>query len=292
MVQVWFEGNSKDVAATVVFSAEHGGRRGPDVMGTVVNGTDNKSVTLEGRPQERGAQAPKVAIPFDDKTVLVFSNVGPGDAKITAGYQAGVWYADDGKTAAKVQFMGSADERRRDEKRPDSMGKVVKADGKALVIEAPAGRGAEPTRTTITLGDKTALVFHNVPANGTKVAEGMQAQVWLADGSKDTAAKVYLLGTVPERWATVRGRVVTVVSTKAGTTVTVEQPATVRGEEPKRIEVKMTAKTKAVFFGVGPDEAKIVEGMRAQARLLDGSTDTASEVMFTKADRTPGGRER
>jgi hypothetical protein len=91
----------------------------------------------------------------------------------------------------------------------------------------------------------------------------------------------------------VTGKVVQVVSTKAGTTFTVEQPATVRGEEPKQTKVQLSEKTKIVFFGIGPGEAKVTEGMRAQVRLLDGSTDTAAEVVFSKADgRGPGGRER
>jgi RNA polymerase sigma factor (sigma-70 family) len=292
--QVWFDGNSKEMAVTVVFSAEHHGRRGPDVMGTVVNGKDNKSVTVEGRPQERGGAAPQATVPFDDKTVLIFSNVGKDEARITAGYHAGIWYADDGKTAAKVQFMGAADERRRDEKRPDSTGKVVKADGKSLVLETPpAERGGEPTKTTIILGDKSAMVFNNVPAGGAKVSEGMQAQVWLADGSKDTAARVAFVGTIPERWATVSGKVVSAVSTKAGTTVTVEQPATARGQEPKQTKVHLTEKTKIAFFGVGPDEAEITSGMILQARLLDGSADTAAEIVLSKpGGRGTNGRER
>jgi hypothetical protein len=291
--QVWFQENSKDVASTVVFGAEHTGRRGPDVMGVVVGGKDNKYISLEGRPQERGADAPQATVPFDDKTVLVFSNVSKDGAKVTSGYRGEIWYADDGKTAGKVHLTGAADERRRDEKRPDVMGKVTRSDGKTLVIEAPVGRGAEPTRTTITIGDKTALVFNNVPEGGAKIAEGIQAHVWLADGSKDMAAKVGLVGTVPERWTTVSGKVVSVVHTKAGTSVTLEQPPTVRGEEPKRMTVHLPHKTKFAFFGVGPDEAKIVEGMMAQARLLEGSSDTASEITLIKpAPRGSDGRER
>jgi RNA polymerase sigma factor (sigma-70 family) len=290
--QVWFEAGSKELAATVVFRGAETGRHGPDVTGLVVNGKDNKSVTLEMRPQARNMEPPKESIPFNDKTVLVFSNVEKDGAKLTAGYTASVWYADDGKTAAKVQFIGSGEPGRRDEKRPDTLGKVTRIDGKAVVLETPpAERGGEPTRTTITLDDKTTVLFHNVGPDGAKIVEGQQAQVWLADGSKDKAAKVVFAGTVPERWATVAGKVVAVA--KDGSSFTLEQPSGVRGEEPKRVEVKITAKTKVAFFGVGPDEAKIVGGMMAQATLLDGSTDTAAQVMFAKpGGRVPGGRER
>jgi RNA polymerase sigma factor (sigma-70 family) len=282
--QVWLDGNTKDVAATVVFHGPENARRGPDVFGTVVNGNDNKSVTLEVRQRvERGAELPKQTIPFDDKTVLVFSNVDKDGAKITAGYVGQVWYAEDGKTAALVQLTGTTEMRSRDEKRPDVMGRVVSADGKKLVVEVPPLRGRDegPTKSTFTLADTTTVIYHNVPADGAKPAPGMQAQVWLADGSKDTAAKVYLSGTVPERWKTINGKVLAVA--KDGSSITVEgPPPMVRGEEPKRIEIKLTAKTKLAFFGVGPGEAKLAEGLMAQVRLLDGSADTASQVTFGK----------
>lgn len=287
--QVWFEGDSKEVASKVIFGPGDGGRRGPDVAGIVVEGKDNKSVTLEGRPQERGAEAPKHTVPFDNKTVLVFSNVEKDGARITAGYQASVWYADDGKTAAKVQFTGSSEPARRDEKRPEMMGKVTEViEGKSLVLEAqPTGRGEEPKKVTITLTDKTTVVFNNVPLDGAKITPGMQAGVWLADGSKDTAAKVLFIGATPERWTMVTGKVIAVA--KDGKSFSVEG-VTKRGEEPKRVEVKLTDKTQLSFFGVGPGEAKITEGMVAQVRLLDGSTDTAGQVIFSKAGERGDGR--
>ena len=285
--QVWFEGNSKDTAATVVFNGPENARRGSDVFGTVVNGNDNKSITLELRQRvERGAELPKQTIPFDDKTVLVFSNVEKDGAKITAGYIGQVWYTDDGKTAAMVQLSGTVEARSREEKRPDAMGKVLSADGKALVVEVSAGRREEPTKTTYTIGDKTTMIYNNVPADGAKPTPGMLVQVWLADGSKDAAAKVYLTGTVPERWKTVSGKVVAVA--KDGSSITVEVPSTTRREEPKRTEIKLTAKTKLAFFGVGPGEAKLAEGQTAQVRLLDGSTDTAGQITIAK----PGERGR
>jgi hypothetical protein len=55
-----------------------------------------------------------------------------------------------------------------------------------------------------------------------------------------------------------------------------------RGEEPKRIEVKLTAKSKLMFSGVGPGEAKVTEGLVANVRLVEGSSDTVSQVQFSK----------
>jgi RNA polymerase sigma factor (sigma-70 family) len=291
--KVSFEAGSKEVAAAVTFMAG-AGWRGFDAAGQVGKVTDNKSLTLVVHPRdEPGREGRTKTIPLDDKTVLIFSNVGKDGAKITEGQQAMVWYADDGKTAGKVHFVGTAEERRRDEKRPDVVGKVRKVapDGKTLTVEVPpTTRDGEPTMVTITLSDKATVLFHNVLANEAQVVPGLHAQVWLADASKNTAAKVSLTGTVPERWTTVSGKVVAVA--KGGNSFTIEHPAAVRGEEPKRTEIKLTERTKVAFFGVGPDGAKIAEGMMAQATLLDGSADTASLVTFRDPSTRPGGRER
>ncbi len=284
---VWFETDSKDTAATVVFTGPETARRGPDLSGVAVSvAKDGKSVVLEPRPgrrPERGAEPKQETVPFDDKTVLVFSNVAAGEAKVAAGLPAMVWFADDGKTAGKVQFSGTAEARARDEKAPDFAGSVARAapDGKSIVVEVPpAVRGEEPRRLIFKL-DSAATSFQNVPLDGAKIAPGLQAQVWLADGSKVDAAKVRFTGTVPDRWKTVNGKVVAVA--KDGSSVTLETPPAARGEEPKRTEVKLTAKTKLAFFGVGPGEAKPAEGLLAQVQLHEGSTDTAGQVTFAKS---------
>jgi hypothetical protein len=91
---------------------------------------------------------------------------------------------------------------------------------------------------------------------------------------------VALAGNVPERWTTVSGKVVGVSAD--GTTITLEHPSNARGEEPKRIEIKITVQTRLSFSNVGPDGAKPTEGYTAQIRLLDGSKDTATQATFTK----------
>ncbi len=286
VAQVWFKDGSKDVAATAAFHGSQSAGRGGDVFGTVTAvGKDGKSVTIETRDRrERGAEPKTTEIAFDAKTVLGFSNVAKDGAKLTVGHAAQVTFADDGKTAGTVQFMDRAEPGRRDEKRPDAAGKVMRAsdDGKTVVLEVPpTERGGEAKRMTVTIGDKATTAFHNVPVDGAKIAPGLFAQVWLADGEKEAAAKVSFTGTVPERWTTVSGKVVAVA--KDGSSITVEQPATERGGEAKRTEIKLTAKTKVAYFGVGTGEAKPAEGLNAHARLLDGSTDTAAQVTFSKA---------
>jgi RNA polymerase sigma factor (sigma-70 family) len=294
---VRFEEGSKELAAGVVFTGPEAARRGPDIAGTVTavhKDNTGTRITIAQRPRERGAEAETVTVAFDAKTVLAFSNVAAGEAKITAGQTAQVRYADDvrvagNRIAGKVHFIGHADPGRRDVKQPDAVGKVVAvADGgKAITVEVPSVvRGEEPTRTEVKIGDKTTVVYYNVVADGAKLAEGMEAQVWLSDTVKGTAAKLYLTGTVPERWTTLNGKVVAVA--KDGSSFTMEQPPAARGEEPTRTEIKLTAQTKVAFFGVGPGEAKPAEGLQAQVQLLDGSKDTAANVTFSK----PGDRGR
>jgi hypothetical protein len=69
---------------------------------------------------------------------------------------------------------------------------------------------------------------------------------------------------------------------KDGATITLEQPSAVRGEEPKRVDMKLTRQTRIMYSNVGPDGAKPTVGYLAWMRLIDGSKDTASHVTFTK----------
>jgi hypothetical protein len=297
--RVQLENGSKDVAAVVTFAATDSGRRGPDMAGKVVEATPNaKSISFvyAGR-EERGAEPKKNTIPFDDKTVIAFTNFAAGQAKITDGYTVWVWLADDGKSAAKVYFIGTAGEPgRRDDKRLDLNGKVVAVapNAKQITIASPAGRGEEPTKQEIAINDKTSVIYNNVGLDGTKLTEGYQAQVWLADGSKDTAAKVVLTGAVAERWTTITGKVMEVSAiSKDGMTVAIEHQAVARGEEPKKMKIKIPAAAKVTFSGVGPDEAKPTVGFDVQIRLLDNSTDTAALATFFKSTPRPErGRDR
>jgi RNA polymerase sigma factor (sigma-70 family) len=287
---VWFAKDSKEVAATIVFNGPDILRRGGDVTGKVTEFAEGKSITIEpaGRAR-RGEEVKKEAIPLDAKTVVTFTNITKGEAKMAVGQTATVWYADDGKTAGKVQLAGSAEPFRRDEKRPDFVGLVTRAtdDGSKFVMSGwSAQRGGETKLLTITLAEKATVLFHNVPADGTKVAPDMRVSVWLAENSMDTAVKVSVTGSVPERWAMISGKVVAVA--KDGKSFTVEVPPSKRGEEAKRTEVKLTDKTKLAFNSVGPGEAKVTEGLMAHVRLLDGSNDTAGQALFYKPGERGG----
>ncbi|VTR93718.1 sigma-70 family rna polymerase sigma factor : RNA polymerase sigma factor, sigma-70 family OS=Singulisphaera acidiphila (strain ATCC BAA-1392 / DSM 18658 / VKM B-2454 / MOB10) GN=Sinac_6419 PE=4 SV=1: Sigma70_r2: Sigma70_r4_2 [Gemmata massiliana] len=272
--------------------------------------TPNSFLPYHLVPPLQRDRASKIDVPFDDKTVLSFSDVPKGGAKITPNYRVQVVYADDGRTAGKVYFEGRLDSSGREANRPDVAntvwdvwpgpnlapvdgkpsdiaGIVMRvADGKAIVVEVPPKPSAEaPTRVAVYLTDKTAEVFRDVPLDGAKAAPGMQAQVWLADGSKDTAAKVTYTGTTPDRWTIVTGKVVTVA--KDGKSFTVESPPPKRGDAGKRTEVKLVSLTKVTFNGVGPGEAKVTEGLNVYARMLDDYPDTAAGITFTKDGFTP-----
>jgi RNA polymerase sigma factor (sigma-70 family) len=288
LASVSFPDTPGDTASAVTFDGQAAGRHAPDVTGTFAGakegGTkqDARVLLVEVRQGGRGTEPKTEQIHLDEKTVLTFSNVGPDGAKLTSGLGMQVWYTDDGKTAAVVKFIGTAVEGRRDRPEPDKRGKVVGVtdEGRALLVEVPGGRGEEPTKFNVKLTDKTSVVFNGVSLDGAKPAEGQYAHVWYAEGSKDTAAMLVLAAPAPERWKTLVGKVVAV--SKDGSSFTLEQPATVRGEEPTRTEIKLSPKAKVAYYGVRQGEAKLTEGLLADVALLDGSKNVGAQVAFRK----------
>ena len=80
---------------------------------------------------------------------------------------------------------------------PAMTGKVlsVAQDGKSITLETPpAARGEEPGKAVVKLSDKVSATYNGVASGGAKPTEGYFAQVWLQDGSKDTAATVVFNG--------------------------------------------------------------------------------------------------
>jgi len=282
----------KGLAARVGFGGAGDGNEGggADLSGTVVGvDKDGKGITLEvsdGGVAERGIEKKKERFRFNDKTVLVFNNVAEGNAEIAVNQTALVWYdinarESGNRIAGQVQFSGSASPMRFN-RQPDIRGKLLTATDKFLTIEQPAGpRGGESKKVVLKIGEKCSFVYHNVGPGGAKSAKVKHAEVWFENGSKETAAEVALSGELQERWASVSGKVVGV--SKDGATITLEQPSAVRGEEPKRVDMKLTTQTRIMYSNVGPDGAKPTVGYVAWMRLNDGSKDTASHVTFTKS---------
>src|SRR5262249_44637551 len=153
-------------------------------------------------------------------------------------------------TAGIIHFHGSEIVAERGERGPDLFGKIVDVakDGSTVTIEQSArNRGEEAEKTQLKIDDKALVVFREVGVNQAKIENGMKLQAWLKDGSKDAVAKMSVIGIIPERWTTTQGKVVAVA--KDGSSMTLEQPAQARGEEPKRVEVKITVNTKLSFSG-------------------------------------------
>src|SRR5262245_26573111 len=103
-------------------------RAAPSLQGKVVAvAKDGKMITVEAAApprRERGAgieEAKKVDIKLTDKTMIRFSGVGMGGAKLTEGYMAQIWLADGSKdVAAIVHLTGNAGARAQ----PDLSGRV------------------------------------------------------------------------------------------------------------------------------------------------------------------------
>ena len=278
--------DGKEVAASRPLHGVASGRRGPDVGGKVTAvAKDGKSLTLDvsfGRPS-RGEEPMTEKVLLNDKTILAFHGVGKGGAKMTEGYMAAVSLEDGSKdTAALVDFYGAEPARRRDEKGPDVTGRAVAAakDGSAVTVEVPSRKRGDDTETIEIKLTGTAIGFHNVVLGGAQIEAGQRVQIWLADGSKDTAGRAAFSSVIPDRYTIVVGKVVAVA--RDGGSVTLEQPSRDRGEEAKRVEVKITVNTQISFGEIGPNEARIVEGLMARARLVDGSADTAAQIGFGK----------
>ncbi|HJZ57036.1 MAG TPA: RNA polymerase sigma factor [Gemmataceae bacterium] len=291
--QVWFAEGSKDTASRVNFHGPAEVRRAADMTGRVsAVAADGKSFTVQFPPVVRGEVGQTASIRVTDKSAVTYSFIARGATKPTAGYQAEVWLEPGSKdTAARVNFIGTEGrpERGVPEKQPDASGTVsaVAKDLKAFTVEVqPRVRGEGTTKREIKIDDKTQFVYRSVGPDGDKPTEGYRVQVWLADGSKDTAAKVTLTGVPSERQTLLLGKVVAVAPDGKGITVEVMSP--VRGEGPKQVAIKFTDKTKVVYQAVGPGGAKPTEGYFVQVTLQEGSPDTAAEVILEQPN--PGRR--
>ena len=291
---VWLEKDSKDVAARVQLSGHR------TIAGSILNeklappqltlpvsavADGGKGITLE-RPGKGEHPAEKIPIRFTEKTRVFFSNVPRDGARSKVGYEARVWLEDNSRDTAKaVRFVGNAEGKPPEGKGPlaDRSGRIVglSGNGKVLTVELPPVKGEEPAKVEIKLTDTTKESYHGVTADGAKPVRGYQVQVWLAEGSQDTAARVRFFRPDPRK--SVDGRV-QVVSAD-GSRLTVETVDRGKGGEATTQEIKVTAKTQLVFFNVGPGGAKLTEGYHVRGWLVEGSEDTAEELMLSRSEK-------
>ncbi len=166
------------------------------------------------------------------------------------------------------------------EKQPDLTGQIaaVANNGTTITLAIPPKvKGDDPTSVEIRITTKTKLSYFGVEPNGENLTVGYVAQVWLVEGSQDTAAGIRLGrkdadgGKAPDFVGQI-----TAVS-KDGKTFTLEIPPKEKGEQPTKIEIKLTEKTKYSYFGVGQGGIPTV-GYVALVWLVDGSKDTAAGV--------------
>lgn len=204
--EVWLERGSTDMAERINFGGSEPRpprvvvENEPQPVGRVVAAAaDGKSFTVEAAPKARGEGPSKVEIKIDDKTKVVYRNVGADGAKPVEGHQVRVWLVDGSKdTAFKVEFFGPEPKSRHN----IIQGRVagIAADGKGISVEGrPDGRGEVAKKVDIKLTDKTNVIYHGVGPGGAKLTEGYFVQVYLEDGSTDTAAQVGLAGSLGRR---------------------------------------------------------------------------------------------
>jgi hypothetical protein len=62
----------------------------------------------------------------------------------------------------------------------------------------------------------------------------------------------------------------------------------VKGGEPVRREITITARTELMFSNVGPDGARLTEGYRVFGWLEEGSEDAADELVLSRPEMSDG----
>src|SRR5262249_45697356 len=155
------------------------------------------------------------------------------------------------------------------EQKVDCTGRIVglSGGGKILTVEMFPPKSKEPTLAQIRLTKATRESYHGVAADGARPAVGYLVQVWLAEGSQDTAARVRF--TRNDERKSLDGKIVAVSAD--GGRFTLEMPSGGKDGEATRREITVTASSRLVFFKVGPGRAKLTEGYHVRGWLVPGS---------------------
>jgi len=177
------------------------------------------------------------------------------------------------------------------ERRADVMGRVtaVSPDGRTLTITVPPPRPAtdqpaapRPEPITVTLTDKTQLLFFGVADGEAKPAAGQMAMVWLDEGSKDQAARIRLMKREGEERPDVQGRVLAV--SPDARTITVETRSDASDRPTGKIDLHIAPYTQSLYYGVDRDAARPTPDYQIVAWLEKGSRDVPVRIRFMKND--------
>jgi hypothetical protein len=256
------------------------------ISGTVVRvGEDGKSLSV-AFASKGGNKANRRDIRVTDKSELVFSQVGLGEARLTEGAFAEIWLekgSDD--KAARVQLIG----RGVPTKVPHVAGRVTHSDADRLELtnESP-NKPSTTFSTSVCFTPRTRISFSNVGRGGARLTPGYQGRVWLEAGSPDRAQLVSLIGSAEERQADKTekkadyiGRIVELDAENDG--LTLELTADKRAK-PVRIQIGLTKATQESYYDVFTDAAKPQIGYRVQVWLAEGSSDKAARVRLIGDD--------
>ena len=205
-------------------------------------------------------------------------------------------YGQEQPTAPRPGDPRAPADRAPQERRADVMGRVtaVSPDGRTLTITAPPQRGPtaagdqpsaapRPEPTTVTLTDRTHLMFFGVAEGEARPTPGQMAMVWLQEGTKDEAARVRLMKREGEDRPDVQGRVISV--SPDGRLITVETRDGDRGDKPTgKIDLHLAPYTQSLYYGVAKDAARPTPDYQVVAWLEKGSKDTPVRIRFMKND--------
>jgi hypothetical protein len=179
------------------------------------------------------------------------------------------------------------DKATKNEKMPDLVGQIMAVSNEARTITLtipPQVKGDPPTTAEVKFTEKTKFIYFGVDAAGETPTVGYVAQVWLAEGSQDTATGIRLGrkdgngGKGPD----LVGQIVAV--SKDGQTITLEVDPPEKGAKPTRHEVKLTGKTKFSYFGVDQTGEAPTVGYVAQVWLVAGSKDRVTGIRLGRKE--------
>ena len=258
----------------------------PDVVGVVEKvSADGKTLDVKTESPDQGGGEKTIQLKRTDKTHLVFTSVGPGDARIHKGCFIAAWLSEGSKDTASCMHLAGATSA--SGQAPDQAGLVgeVAADGKSFtLLPVDAADTDKPEKIVCRLTDKTGLTFSHVPANGARLEKGMRASVWLAEGSKQTAARVrlYAAAAQPPAGASrtkpaYQGKVTQV---EEGKRITLEVPAKEEGERPARKTIALSAETQQLYDNVPEGGASPKVGYTCVVWLGEGANASAKRVTF------------